>query len=102
MIKTIVLVANRVGVVDLCFGATCISRHGKGPLITIDGTMDQFQYKEVLENVLLPELEYAKQSFESNWQIMQDNLCKIPSAISRRKRSGIFRMAALLTRFKPY
>jgi hypothetical protein len=35
--------------------------------------MDQFQYKEVLENVLLPELEYAKQSFDGNWQIMQDN-----------------------------
>jgi hypothetical protein len=43
------------------------------PLITIDGTMDQYQYKEVLENVLLPELEYASQNFQGNWQIMQDN-----------------------------
>jgi hypothetical protein len=59
----------------------CISRHGKGPLITIDGTMDQHQYKEVLHNVLLPELEYAKQKFPGNWTIMQDN-CPAHRALS--------------------
>ena len=51
----------------------CISEHGTGPLITIDGTMDGEQYLTVLKEWLLPELEIAQQLFDGNWQIMQDN-----------------------------
>ena len=32
----------------------CISKHGVGPLITIDGTMDQHQYLEVLNDYFIP------------------------------------------------
>ncbi len=51
----------------------CISRHGKGPLITIDGTMDSQQYLEVLENQLVPEIEYARANIPGDWKLMQDN-----------------------------
>ena len=51
----------------------CISEHGTGPLITIDGTMDSEQYLEVLKKQLLPELEVAKELFGGEWKIMQDN-----------------------------
>jgi hypothetical protein len=51
----------------------CISRHGKGPLITIDGTMDQNQYLEVLKNQLIPEIEWARGNIVGDWKLMQDN-----------------------------
>jgi hypothetical protein len=51
----------------------CISRHGKGPLITIDGTMDSGQYLEVLENQLLPEMKFARANIPGDWKLMQDN-----------------------------
>ena len=50
----------------------CFSKHGKGPLITIDGTMDQNLYKNVLQNHLLPEYEAAKE-LGGVWRLMQDN-----------------------------
>lgn len=51
----------------------CISEHGTGPLITIDGTMDSDQYIKVLDEQLIPELEVAKEIYQGEWKIMQDN-----------------------------
>ena len=51
----------------------CISKHGVGPLITVDGTMDQNQYLEVLKNHFIPELRAAEEQFEWEWVLMQDN-----------------------------
>lgn len=42
----------------------CISRHGRGPLLAIDGTMNSEKYIEVLKNELIPEIENAKEEFE--------------------------------------
>lgn len=51
----------------------CISKHGIGPLITVDGTMDQNQYLEVLKNYFIPELRAAEEQFGGEWVLMQDN-----------------------------
>lgn len=51
----------------------CVSKYGRGPLITIDGTMDQKLYLEVLRDQLLPELEYAQANIPGEWKFMQDN-----------------------------
>ena len=50
----------------------CFSKNGTGPLITIDGTMDQFMYKKVLREQLLPELRAAKK-LGGEWRLMHDN-----------------------------
>jgi hypothetical protein len=48
----------------------CFSWHGLGPLHRITDKMDQFQYKEILETVLLP---HAQENLPENWQFQQDN-----------------------------
>jgi hypothetical protein len=50
----------------------CVSERGTGPLITIDGTMDQNLYREVLENHFIPELK-AAEALGGSWRLMQDN-----------------------------
>jgi hypothetical protein len=51
----------------------CISKHGRGPLLAIDGTLNGIKYIEVLRNELLPEIEYARETFGANFKLMQDN-----------------------------
>jgi hypothetical protein len=48
----------------------CFSWHGLGPLHRITDKMDQFQYKEILETVMLP---HAQENLPENWQFQQDN-----------------------------
>ncbi len=43
-----------------------------GPLITIDGTMDQILYREVLEKYFIPELK-AAELLGGDWKLMQGN-----------------------------
>ena len=43
---------------------------GVGKLHRIQGTMDQYMYKEILENVMLP---YAEESLPLVWKFQQDN-----------------------------
>jgi transposase len=50
----------------------CVSERGTGPLITIDGTMDQILYREVLEKYFIPELR-AAEVLGGDWKLMQDN-----------------------------
>ncbi len=50
----------------------CMSINGTGPLLTIDGTMDQIQYREVLEKYLIPEFNVANEN-GGDWMIMHDN-----------------------------
>lgn len=40
----------------------CVSEHGTGPLITIDGTMDQKLYLEVLQKFYIPELKAGREA----------------------------------------
>ena len=46
------------------------SWHGVGPIIKIDGIMDQFKYKGILENHMLP---FAEDHLPLTWIFMQDN-----------------------------
>lgn len=51
---------------------SCITSEGPGPLYFVNGTMDQKQYKHVLENVLMPYLHDLDPN-EGPYTFMQDN-----------------------------
>lgn len=46
------------------------SWHGVGPLVQIMGRMDQFQYKAIMENDMLP---YAEENMPLRWTYQHDN-----------------------------
>lgn len=48
----------------------CFSWNGVGPLHRIKGKMDQTQYREILETVMLP---HANEKMPRNWTFMHDN-----------------------------
>ena len=48
----------------------CFSYFGVGPIYRITGTMDQFQYVQILEEVMLP---YAEEEMPLKWVFQQDN-----------------------------
>ena len=48
----------------------CFSRSGTGPIIQVQGKMDRFQYKEILENKMLP---FAEEEMPIRWIFQQDN-----------------------------
>jgi transposase len=51
----------------------CFSKHGTGPLVSLQGSMDGPKYIEVLQEHLLPELVLGKRSIPGSWRMMQDN-----------------------------
>jgi transposase len=51
----------------------CFSKHAFGPNVNVDGSMNSQQYIEFIRDYLLPEREAAKQAFDGDWRIMQDN-----------------------------
>ena len=59
------------GISMMFWGA--ISRHGRGPLLAVDGTMTGEKYVEVLRNELLPEIEFAREEFGADFKLMHDN-----------------------------
>lgn len=48
----------------------CVSGRGTGPLHEIAGIMDRFQYKDILEKVMLP---YAEDQLSVKWIFQHDN-----------------------------
>lgn len=48
----------------------CFSAQEVGPLYEITGIMDRFQYKNILETVMLP---YAEENMPLRWTFQQDN-----------------------------
>lgn len=52
----------------MVWGAFC--HLGVGPLFRIVGNMDQVQYREIMENIMLP---YATSNMEGSWMLQQDN-----------------------------
>lgn len=48
----------------------CMSWLGVGPLVKIDGIMDQHKYKQILQDVMEP---YADEFLPITWKFMQDN-----------------------------
>lgn len=77
----------------------CISKHGVGPLITIDGTMDQHQYLEVLKDYFIPELRAAEVKFGGNWVLMQDNA---PAHTARLIKEYLSKESVTMLEWPPY
>jgi len=51
----------------------CFSRLGFGPLVAIDGNMDSEKYIKLIEDILIPEINAAKEEFGLEMTFMQDN-----------------------------
>ena len=51
----------------------CFSKHGTGPLVSIQGYMNQVEYISVLRDELIPEFRRAQRSIPCTWRLMQDN-----------------------------
>ena len=51
----------------------CFSKKGRGPLLAIEGSMNSQRYMEVIEAELLPEIEYAREFYNADFKLMQDN-----------------------------
>jgi transposase len=50
----------------------CISKHGKGPLVSFPGSMNSAQYIEILRDHLVPEFNAGRHAFGGTWRFMQD------------------------------
>lgn len=48
----------------------CLSGHGVGPIKKIEGRLDQFQYKQILEETMIP---YAEEVLPVSWTFQHDN-----------------------------
>lgn len=48
----------------------CFSGNGTGPLYCINGIMDRFLYRDILENIMLP---YAEEEMPLRWRYQHDN-----------------------------
>lgn len=48
----------------------CFFRSGVGPIIEINGKMDRFMYRDILENTMLP---FAEEEMPLRWVFQQDN-----------------------------
>ena len=57
---------------------SCFSSYGMGPIYQIEGIMDRFKYREILENVMLP---YAEWEMPLRFVFQQDNDPKHKSKI---------------------
>lgn len=77
----------------------CISKHGPGPLVSLQGTMDGKEYLEVLRENLLPDLELAKRTIPGTWRIMQDNA---PCHTSKLVKSFLARKNVEFIEWPPY
>lgn len=59
----------------------CFSGQGLGPIHKIDGIMDRFIYKNILENIMLP---YAEWNMPLKWIFQQDNDPKHTSKVVKK------------------
>lgn len=48
----------------------CFSSNGTGPLVRVNGIMDRFVYKDILDKNMLP---YARKNMPKKWIFQQDN-----------------------------
>lgn len=67
------------------------SKHGTGKLVSLVGSMDSGKYIEVLQENLVDELVYCKETFPGAWRLMQDNApCHTSKAVKGfLRREGI-------------
>lgn len=59
----------------------CFSSSKTGPMIKIDGIMDRFLYRDILQNHMLP---YAEWEMPLNWHFQQDNDPKHTSQLVKK------------------
>lgn len=59
----------------------CFSYHGVGPVVLIQGNMDQHQYVSILQNHMLP---YAEENIPLRWVFQQDNDPKHTSRTAKK------------------
>ena len=50
-----------------------ITKHGRGPIVPIFGTVDAIRYKQLLTQSLLPMFNEFEELFDGDWYLMQDN-----------------------------
>lgn len=48
----------------------CMSWHGVGPIVKIDGILDQYKYKDILKHTMEP---YSGEFLPITWKYMHDN-----------------------------
>ena len=77
----------------------CMSKHAVGPLITVDGNMDQYQYLEVLKNHFIPELRAAEETIGGEWVLMQDNA---PAHTARSVKEYLSTEGVTMLEWPPY
>ena len=66
----------------------CFSRDGVGPLHRVEGIMDRFVFKDIVEKTMLP---FAKRQMPREWIYQQDNDPKHTSnqgVVFEEKNSG--------------
>ncbi len=51
----------------------CFSAFGLGPLVALEGSQNQYTYKQLLDDVLIPEIQAAKAMYGVDLVFMQDN-----------------------------
>lgn len=50
----------------------CISKHGRGPLVSLLGRQKGKDYGELIEDIIIPEFDAAVTNFPGPWKFMQD------------------------------
>ena len=64
----------------------CFSKHGTGPLVSIKGSVDQYEYLSILKDELIPELNRAKQAIPGTWGQRSLSYRKSVKSFLARKR----------------
>ena len=77
----------------------CFSKHGTGPLVAIKGSVDQHEYKSILEEELIPEFNRAKAAIPGTWRLMQDNA---PCHTAKSVKTFLSRNRVELIEWPPY
>lgn len=77
----------------------CFSKHGTGPLISIQGSMNQVEYISVLKEDLMPEFRRASRAIPGTWRLMQHNApCHTAGAV----KAFLRRQKVELIEWPPY
>jgi transposase len=75
------------------------SKHGTGPLVSLQGTMDSKEYVTVLKENLIPEIRLAKRTIPGTWRLMQDNA---PCHSSKQTKAFLARNSVEFIDWPPY
>jgi transposase len=77
----------------------CFSKHGTGPLVSIQGSVDQHEYLSILKDEFIPEFKRAKRAIPGTWRLMLDNA---PCHIANYVKAFLRRNRVELIEWPPY